>query len=247
MRRVLGERGAGLGPESRNDVERAFGQSGGRGEFGHAQQRHARIFGRLDDAGVAGRERAADRAAEDLQRIVPRNDMARDAVRLAPGEHRIAVGIRDRRPVQLVGRARVELEIARARRGIGTRLLERLAAIARLEQRELFRVIGDGGGNGGKVPTALGRRSLAPGAVMRPLRGAHGSVDVGRAAAGDCGEGDAFGWIDHRQRRTVARCDETIADEVLRRHGYRRPAQVRRVHRTPTLAAALMARDRPSA
>ena len=46
------------------------------------------------------------RAAEDLQRIVPRNDVPGDAVRLAPGQHRVALGIRQRLAVELVAGAR---------------------------------------------------------------------------------------------------------------------------------------------
>ena len=49
----------------------------------NAQQRQAGVLGRLDHAGVAGGERRAGAAAEDLHRIVPRDDVAGDAVRLA--------------------------------------------------------------------------------------------------------------------------------------------------------------------
>ncbi len=66
------------------------GKPDARGELGDAQQRQARVLGGLHDAGVAGRERAADRAPEDLHRIVPRDDVAGDAVRLAPRQHRVA-------------------------------------------------------------------------------------------------------------------------------------------------------------
>ena len=76
-----------------------------RRELGDAQQRQARVLGRLDDARVAGGERAADRAPEDLQRIVPRDDVAGDAVRLAPRQHRVARRVRNRLAVQLVARA----------------------------------------------------------------------------------------------------------------------------------------------
>ena len=43
--------------------------------------------------------------------------------------------------VQLVARAAVELEVARAGGDVGARLLERLAAVARFDQRELARVV----------------------------------------------------------------------------------------------------------
>ena len=141
---MRGERRAGHAAETGDDVERALGQADLRGELGDTQQRQARVLGRLHDTGVARRERTADRAAEDLQRIVPRNDVAGDAVRLAPGQHRVARRIGNGVARELVGRAAVELEIARAGRDIGARLAQRLAAVARLEQRELVRMIEDG-------------------------------------------------------------------------------------------------------
>ena len=139
--RMRGERRAGLAAEPGDDVERAFGEADPRRELGDAQERQAGVLGRLHDARIAGGERSADRAAEDLQRIVPRDDVARDAVRLAPRQHRVAGRIRNRLARELVGGAAVELEVARARRDIGARLAQRLAAVARLDQRELVGVI----------------------------------------------------------------------------------------------------------
>ena len=130
--------------EPGDDVERARGQARVRGELATRKQRQARVLGRLDDARVARGERAADRAAEDLHRIVPRNDVAGDAVRLAPRQHGVAVGVGNRLAVQLVAGAAVELEVAGAAPRVGARLLQRLAAVARLEQRELVGVVDDG-------------------------------------------------------------------------------------------------------
>ena len=44
---------------------------------GEGQRREARLLGRLQHRGVAGRQRADDGAADDLHRVVPRNDVAR--------------------------------------------------------------------------------------------------------------------------------------------------------------------------
>ena len=206
-------------------------------ELGDAQQRQARVLGRLDDARVAGRERAADRAAEDLQRIVPRDDVAGDAVRLAPREHRVAGRIRNRLAVQLVAGAAVELEVARARRDVGARLLHRLAAVARLDQRELVGVIED------RAPSRARSRPFSTGA-SRPhapsrarSRRAHRRVDVVRVAARDRGERLAVGRIDHRQRRAGAGGDPAVADE-MRRRGRDRRQRLGRVHGGAIVAAA---------
>ena len=88
---MRGERRPGLRAEPGHEVQCAGGQAGVGGELRHAQQRKTRVLGRLDHARVARRQRRADRAAEDLQRIVPRNDVTGDAVRLAPRQHRVVV------------------------------------------------------------------------------------------------------------------------------------------------------------
>ena len=176
--RMLREREPGLAAEPGDDVERAVGEAGAGRELGDAQERQARVLGRLDDARVARRERAAHAAPEDLHRVVPRDDVAGDAVRLAPRQHRVAGRVGNRLAVQLVGRAAVELEVARARDDVGARLLHRLAAIARLEPRELVGVVGDRARERHEPAALLDRRELAPRAVERRARGAHGRVDV---------------------------------------------------------------------
>ena len=92
---MQGERRAGLVTQTGDDVERALRQADARGQLGHPQQRKTGILGRLHDAGVAGGKRSADGAPEDLQRIIPRNDVAGDPVRLAPGQHRVPGGVRE--------------------------------------------------------------------------------------------------------------------------------------------------------
>ena len=146
------------------------------------------------------------RAAEDLHRVVPRNDVAGDAVRLAPGQHRVAGRVGNRLAVQLVAGAAVELEVARARRDVGARLLQRLAAVARLDQRELVGVIEDRARRAAQQPAALGRARACPRRRRARARAARtGGVDVGGVAARDGGERLAVGRVDHRQRRAGRR------------------------------------------
>ncbi len=161
-------------------------------------------------------------------------------MRLAPGEHRVAVRIRDRRAVQLVRRAGVELEIARARRGIRARLRKRLAAVARLDQRELVGMGGDRLGDLRERAAADRRRELSKGAVARPRGRPHGVVDIRGTAASDGRERTAVGRIEHRQRAAVVCGDEPVGDEMLRRHRDGRPAAIRRVHRGQRRSGALI-------
>ena len=133
--RVARQRVADLVAVAGDDVERAGRKAGLGRQLRHADQRQAGVFGRLDHADVARRQRAADAAPEDLHRVVPRDDVAGDAVRLAPGEDAVAVLVGNGFAVQLVAGAGIELEVAHQRQRIGAGLLDRLAAVALLEQR----------------------------------------------------------------------------------------------------------------
>jgi hypothetical protein len=103
--------GASLGTVAGDEIQRSAGKPTSR-QFGHTCQRQAGVFGRLDDAGVAGCERRADAAAEYLQRVIPRNDVAGDAVRFAHRQHRHARLVGNRVAMQLVGGAAVVLAVA---------------------------------------------------------------------------------------------------------------------------------------
>ena len=214
--RMPRERRARFVPVAGDDVERAVRQAGFRRQFRDAQQRQARVLGRLHDARVAGRERRADAAPENLQRIVPRHDMARHAVRLADREHGVAGLIRQGFAVQLVGGARVELEIARDAGGVGARLLERLAGVARLDLRDLLVARGDQHRQARENASAFGGARRAPAAFEGRAGGGDRAVDIGRGAARDLREDLAVGRIDDGNR-LVARCrDPAVIDEMLR-------------------------------
>ncbi len=217
-----GERSACLAPESRHDVERTLGQADAGGELGHVQKRQAGVLGGLDHAGIPRRQRAADRAAEDLQRIIPRNDVARDAVRLAPRQHGEAGRIRNRFARELVGRSAVELEIAGTGGDVGARLAHRLAAVARLDQSQRIGMIENLAAQPREEAALLGRREATPRAVARHLRRAHRTVDVLGTAGCDGGERLAVRRIEHRQRRSGRRRDPAITDEMRRAREDRR-------------------------
>ena len=115
-------------------------------------------------------------------------------MRLMLGRHEIAVEKRNRLAVKFVGSPAIELEIAGAGLDVGTRLLHRLARVAGLDQGQLFRMVEDDETELRQQPPPLRRREPAPGARLVGFAGGGDrSVDIGRIAGGDLGEGDAFG------------------------------------------------------
>ncbi len=113
-----GERRAGLFAEARHDVERAVRKARLAREIGERKRGQAGFLRRLQHAGVAHRQRRADRAPGDLHRIVPRHDMPGHAMRLAQGVDRVAVEIGDGFAHHLVGGAAVKLHVAGERQRV---------------------------------------------------------------------------------------------------------------------------------
>ena len=220
---MLCERGTRFGAVTGDDVQRSRRKADLGREHGDSHHGQACILCRFDDARVACCQRGADAAAENLHRIVPRHDVAGDAMRLAQRQHRHAGLVRNRVAVQLVGRAGVVLEVARQRGRIGAPLLQRLAGGARFEPRELVVMIDHRVRQLHQQTAALGSRHASPGAVEelseRTARCKYRGVDVGGVAARDLCERRAVGWIDHVDRLPGGRCDPAIADKVMRTRG----------------------------
>ena len=169
---MRGQGRPGLGAQAGDDVQRARRQPGLQRQPGDAQRRQAGILGRLQHAGIAGGQRAADGAAEDLRRVVPRDDVAGDAVGLLHRQHGVAVEIGQGGAVMLVAGAAVELEIAGAGGDVGLGLLHRLAGIGGLEPPQRLEIRLDGAADAGQDAAALDRRHPAPGPVVEgPARG----------------------------------------------------------------------------
>ena len=122
-----------------DDIEGAVGQADIARKLGDAQYRERSILRGLDDAGIAGSERRADGAPENLHRIVPRDDMPGDAVRHALDGDEMRAEIRHDIAMQLVGGGAVIFEIAGERDCIGPRLAQRLAVVAAFECCEFVR------------------------------------------------------------------------------------------------------------
>ncbi len=152
-------------------------------ELGHAQQRQARVLSRLDHAHIARGQRAAHAAAKNLHGVVPRHHVAGYAVGLAPGEHAVAVLVRNGLAVQFVAGAGIKLKVARQRHGVGARLLGGFAAVALLQRGQLVGALAHAPRQGHQQPPACGRVNGLPRPVKAGARSVHGRVNVWRVAA----------------------------------------------------------------
>ena len=215
--RVCRQRRACFMAEAGNDVERPGRQPDCGGQFGELEQREAGVFRRLDHAGIAGGERGAHRAPEDLHRVVPRDDVAGHAMRLANGHDGVAALVGQGFAVQLVAGACVVLEVAREGDGIGACLLHRLAGVAAFQQRQFVGVVGDGLRQLHHQPAAFQCGKASPGPIPAVIGGARcldGSLDIGGVAACQVGEDTAVGRVDHRNGAAGGRRGPAVVDEV---------------------------------
>ena len=134
--RVGGQRGPGLRPEPGDHVDHAGRQARLGCQPGEVDRRARRLVGRLEHRAVPGGDGRGHRPAEQLHRVVPGDDVAGDAERLAAGVH---VQVRPQRDAQAVVRlddVAVEAEVARAHPGVVARLRQRLAAVLALQPGE---------------------------------------------------------------------------------------------------------------
>ncbi len=177
---VAGQRVADFMAVTGHDVDRAGREADLGGQFGHTQQRQAGVFGRFDHANIAGGQRTAHAAAEDLHGVVPRDDVAGHAMRLAPGHHAVAVQVGNGLAVQLACGAGIKLEVAHQRGGVGFGLPGGFAAVALLDQRQLIGVRRHPGRQAHQQAAALGGADALPDQVQAFA----GRVDRGVNVAG---------------------------------------------------------------
>ena len=136
-------------------------------------------------------------------------------MRLAQRVDGVAVEIGDRLAHHLVGGAAVEFHVAGHRQRVGARLLERLADVDRLDQRE---IVGAGANELAELAQqapALGRREASPGAGEGALGRRDRRVDVRRSAARDRADLRSAGGILERQDVSRRRGDPPAADEAF--------------------------------
>ncbi len=135
-----GDRRAGRAAGSGHDVDDAGRKAGLEGELAQPDRRQRGPAGRLEDAGVAGRQRRPELPAGHQHREVPGHDQAHDADRLAQGEVETGLADRDRLAEDLVRRPAVVLEDEARPEDLAAGARDRLADVARLEPGELLEV-----------------------------------------------------------------------------------------------------------
>ena len=205
------QRGPRFAPQTRHDIERAVGQSGFDRDTREGQCGQACFLGGFQDAGVAHRQRRADGAPDNLHRVIPRHDMAGDTMRLPQGINGIAVQIRDRFAMHLVGGPAVEFQIAGQRHGIGPRLFQRLADVHRFQHGQIVGAVQHHLSHARQNPPPFQRRHPAPIARQRLMGGGDGGVDITRLAARDLRQRLPRRRIFQRQR--ICGAQPAAADE----------------------------------
>ena len=168
--RVLDEPLPARAPRPDDDVDDPLGKSRVERQLGEAQRRQRRQLGGLEHDRVARRERRPELPSGDHEREVPRHDQADDAERLANREG-LAAGDGDRVAEQALGRAGVVAEGVNDHRHLPARVADRLARVARLEQRELIEVGLDGVRKRAQLRRPRGGRKRPPGGETPPARG----------------------------------------------------------------------------
>jgi hypothetical protein len=212
---MLGQRRARLTAKPCHDVEHTGREPNLQRQFRDADQRQAGILGRLDNAGVAAGQRCRHRTAENLCRIIPRHDMARNAVRVSHDGDGIAVEERDRLAMHLVGGCAVELEIACRRRHVGAGLFQRLATILRLELRQFLVMSHDGIAEFDQQSPTFSGGQPAPGSVFESrARGADSGIDIRLARPRNGGEGQAIRWAKAVESPTIWGFLRNTVDDV---------------------------------
>ena len=184
-------------PIAGDDVDGTRWKTCIRCELRHAQQGQTSIFRRLDHAHIAGGQGAAHAAAKNLHRVIPRDDVPRDPMRLTPGEHAVAVLVGNGFAVQFVAGTGVELQVARQRHHIGTGLLGGFAAVALFQLRQFFGVLQNLVGELCEELSALHGAELAPGRAQTVPGGIDCTRQIGAVAALDFIEGLAVGGVDN--------------------------------------------------
>ena len=129
--------------EARHNVEGPRRQTRLQREPCDQQRGERRFFGRLQHAAVPGGERRGDRAAHHLGRVVPRDDVARNAVRFVKRVDKQPGSERDGVAVDGFDRPRVKVEVPGGDRDIAARLGDRLAGVEALDASDLFVVAAD--------------------------------------------------------------------------------------------------------
>ncbi len=209
------KRGARFLAQAWHDIERAGGKARLPRQIGERERGEAGFLRRLQDAGVAHRQRRADGAAGDLHRIIPRHDVAGDAVRLAQSVNGVAVEVGDRLAHDLVGGAAVELHVTRHRQRVGAPLPDRFADVEGLQPGELLDAGPDEIAEPRQEAAAFGRAEPPPVPGERAFGRVDRGVDIGGLPAGNRADLRAARGILERQKLVRLRPHPAPVDEAL--------------------------------
>src|SRR6218665_2953745 len=128
-------RAGGLG-RAGESVEQPRGQAGGGGQFGQQQRRQGGLLCGFGNHGATGGQCRSDAARGGADRVIPRDDLRRNADRLLDGKADVVLAERKAVPLHLVYRARVILEGTYHAAHIALGLAKPLAAIQALDERQ---------------------------------------------------------------------------------------------------------------
>jgi len=134
--RMIGQGGTGGLTVAGDDVEHAWWEPRLDGQLGDPKDRQGSLLGRLDHTAVAHRQCGGCGPSEDLQRVVPRDDVRGHPVWLP---RRVDVDVLtegDRRAVEGFDGTGVEVEIPRGEFGVAPRLLHGFPGLLRLQRPE---------------------------------------------------------------------------------------------------------------
>src|SRR5699024_5359498 len=136
--RMLAQSLARLGADARDHIDDSCRESGLACEFGQTDGSPRRLVGGLEDNRVSRHDGWSHGAAEELHRIVPRDDAPADSERLTPGER--VEGLVDGKVFTVVGLdgPPVELEVPGCDDRVVSCLRQRLSGVLRLEFREFI-------------------------------------------------------------------------------------------------------------
>ncbi len=215
------QRRARFGARAGHDVQDACGQAAIGGDMGEGESGQRGLFGGLQHHGVADAQGRHDGAADDLHRIVPRDDVARHPVRLAQGVDGVAVLERNGLAVQLVRRACVEFQIAGQGDHVVAGLLQRLADVQRLKLGQQVDAGFDLAHHAGQDAAAFDGGGAAPASVEGGTRGADGVVHVGGGSGGQPAHDLARRRVLDRQGRVGGACGapDAVDEELIRGEG----------------------------
>ena len=199
-----------------HDVEDARRQTRLGRQLGDAQQAQRRVAGRLDDHGVAGRQGRSELPGGHQGRVVPGDDRADHADRLAHDHGQRVLAGRGDVVVELVDGLGVPADGAGRLGDVDGPAVARWACPAsRLSMRASSSTLASmASATREQDALAVGRGQRRPRPMLDGLaRGADGDVDVGGVALGDVGQGLAGGRVLGREPAAPRRVDEAAVDE----------------------------------